>query len=64
MKKIFAILSVVVLIFSMGVIGFATEKDKESYTVKVELVDGKKEVVDKNTGAQHKVFTFDVTVTN
>ena len=64
MKKIFAILSVVVLILSMGVVGFATEKDKESYTVKVELVDGKKEVVDKNTGAQHKVFTFDVTVTN
>ena len=65
MKKIFAILSVVVLIFSMGVIGFATEKEsKENYTTMVTLTESVLTKPDEDTKAQYKILTFDVEVTN
>lgn len=64
MKKIFAVLFAIVLVLSMSITGFAAEESKESYTVVVKLTDGVTKVVDKDTGAQHKVFTFDVAVTN
>ena len=65
MKKIFAILSVVVLIFSMGVIGFATEKEKESYTVKVDLLEEPKiETINKETDEKNTNLKLGFTFIN
>lgn len=65
MKKIFAIMTIVVLIMSMGIVSFAVEKEKENYTVKVDLLEEPEQLVaNKDTDEKHTNLKLGFTFIN